>query len=245
MTKNNTTKKISFGRRIINFLKWILKLAILFFVISVLLVFSMRWINPITSSIMIQRQISGFFRGDFELIKYHWVSYKDVSKYMPIAIVAAEDQNFPNHFGFDFKQIEKALKENKRGRRIRGASTISQQVAKNLFLWEGKSFVRKGIEAYFTLLIELLWDKERILEVHMNIAEMGDNIFGVGTASVAYFKIPASKLSITQAALLAAVLPNPRKYSAVKPSGYVRGRQNWIVRQINSLGGPEYLKNIN
>jgi len=156
MTKNNTTKKISFGRRIINFLKWILKLAILFFVISVLLVFSMRWINPITSSIMIQRQISGFFRGDFELIKYHWVSYKDVSKYMPIAIVAAEDQNFPNHFGFDFKQIEKALKENKRGRRIRGASTISQQVAKNLFLWEGKSFVRKGIEAYFTLLIELL-----------------------------------------------------------------------------------------
>lgn len=244
MAKKTSTKKISFGRRIFNFFKWILKLAILFFVLSVLLVFSMRWINPITSSIMIQRQIAGLFDGEFELVKYHWVSYDDVSKYMPIAIVAAEDQNFPNHFGFDFKQIEKALKENKRGRRIRGASTITQQVAKNLFLWEGKSFVRKGVEAYFTLLIELLWDKERILEVHMNIAEMGDKIFGVGTASVAYFKIPAAKLSIRQAALLAAVLPNPKKYSAVKPSGYVRGRQNWIVRQINSLGGAEYLKDI-
>lgn len=244
MAKKTSIKKISFGRRIFNFFKWILKLAILFFVISVLLVFAMRWINPITSSIMIQRQIGGLFKGEFELVKYHWVSYDDVSKYMPIAIVAAEDQNFPNHFGFDFKQIEKALKENKRGRRIRGASTISQQVAKNLFLWEGKSFVRKGVEAYFTLLIELLWDKERILEVHMNIAEMGDKIFGVGTASVAYFKIPAAKLSIRQAALLAAVLPNPKKYSAVKPTGYVRGRQNWIVRQINSLGGPEYLKDI-
>lgn len=193
---------------------------------------------------MIQRQVAGFFDGDFELIKYHWVSYDDVSKYMPIAIVAAEDQNFPNHFGFDFKQIEKALKENKRGRRIRGASTISQQVAKNLFLWEGKSFVRKGVEAYFTLLIELLWDKERILEVHMNIAEMGDKIFGVGTASVVYFKKPAASLTIRQAALLAAILPNPKKYSALKPSGYVRGRQNWIVRQINSLGGPDYLKDI-
>ncbi len=244
MTKKTSTKKISFGRRISNFFKWILKLAILFFVISVLLVFAMRWINPITSSIMIQRQIAGLLDGEFELVKYHWVSYDDVSKYMPIAIVAAEDQNFPNHFGFDFKQIEKALKENKRGRRVRGASTITQQVAKNLFLWEGKSFVRKGVEAYFTLLIELLWDKERILEVHMNIAEMGDKIFGVGTASVAYFKIPAAKLSIRQAALLAAVLPNPKKYSAVKPTGYVRGRQNWIVRQINSLGGPEYLKDI-
>ena len=244
MAKKTSSKKISFGKRIFNFFKWILKLAILFFVISVLLVFAMRWINPVTSSIMIQRQIAGFFSGEFELIQYHWVSYDDVSKYMPIAIVAAEDQNFPNHFGFDFKQIEKALKENKRGRRVRGASTITQQVAKNLFLWEGKSFVRKGIEAYFTLLIELLWDKERILEVHMNVAEMGNKIFGVGTASVAYFKIPASKLSIRQSALLAAVLPNPKKYSAIKPSGYVRGRQNWIVRQINSLGGADYLKDL-
>jgi monofunctional biosynthetic peptidoglycan transglycosylase len=244
MAKKSSTKKISFGKRILNFFKWILKFAIFFFVSTVLLVFAMRWINPVTSSIMIQRQISGLFKGEFEMVKYHWVDYDDVSKFMPIAIVAAEDQNFPKHFGFDFKQIEKALKENKRGRRVRGASTITQQVAKNLFLWEGKSFVRKGIEAYFTLLIELLWDKQRILEVHMNIAEMGDKIFGVGTASVAYFKKPAAGLNIRQAALLAAILPNPKKYSAVKPSGYVRGRQNWIVRQINSLGGADYLKDI-
>jgi len=244
MAKKSSSKKISFGKRIFNFFKWILKLAIFFFVSTVLLVFAMRWINPVTSSIMIQRQIWGLFDGEFELVKYHWVNYDDVSKFMPIAIVAAEDQNFPKHFGFDFKQIEKALKENKRGRRVRGASTITQQVAKNLFLWEGKSFVRKGIEAYFTLLIELLWDKQRILEVHMNIAEMGDKIFGVGTASVAYFKKPAAGLNIRQAALLAAILPNPKRYSAVKPSGYVRGRQNWIVRQINSLGGANYLKDL-
>jgi monofunctional biosynthetic peptidoglycan transglycosylase len=244
MAKKTSLKKISFGKRILNIFKWILKFAILFFVSTVLLVFAMRWINPVTSSIMVQRQISGLFDGEFELVNYHWVNYDDISKFMPIAIVAAEDQNFPKHFGFDFKQIEKALKENKKGRRVRGASTITQQVAKNLFLWEGKSFVRKGIEAYFTLLIELLWDKQRILEVHMNIAEMGDKIFGVGTASLAYFKKPAVKLTISQAALLAAILPNPRKYSAVKPSGYVRGRQNWIVRQINSLGGSNYLKDL-
>lgn len=244
MVKKTSSKKISFKKRIFNIYKWILKFAIIFFVSTVIIVFAMRWINPVTSSIMVQRQITGLFDGEFELVKYHWVSYDDVSKFMPIAIVAAEDQNFPKHFGFDFKQIEKALKENKRGRRVRGASTITQQVAKNLFLWEGKSFVRKGIEAYFTLLIELLWDKQRILEVHMNIAEMGDKIFGVGTASVAYFKKPAASLNIRQAALLAAILPNPLKYSAVKPSGYVRGRQNWIVRQINSLGGPDYLKEI-
>ncbi len=244
MAKKSSSKKISFKQRLIRIFKWILKFAIIFFVSTVLLVFAMRWINPVTSSIMIQRQISTLFDGEFELIKYHWVDYDDVSKYMPIAIVAAEDQNFPKHFGFDFKQIEKALKQNKRGKRIRGASTITQQVAKNLFLWEGKSFVRKGIEAYFTLLIELLWDKQRILEVHMNIAEMGNNIFGVGTASLAYFKKPPYKLTISQAALLAAILPNPNKYSAVKPSGYIRGRQNWIIKQINSLGGPDYLKDL-
>ena len=236
--------KKSLKKRLTRIFKWVLKFAVIFFVSTVLLVFAMRWINPITSSIMIQRQISALFHGEFELIKYHWVNYNDVSKFMPIAIVAAEDQNFPKHFGFDFKQIEKALKQNKRGKRIRGASTITQQVAKNLFLWEGKSLVRKGIEAYFTLLIELLWDKQRILEVHMNIAEMGNNIFGVGTASLAYFKKSPAKLTKAQAALLAAILPNPNKYSAVKPSGYVRGRQNWIIRQINSLGGPDYLKDL-
>lgn len=244
MAKKSSTKNISFKQRLVRIFKWILKFAIIFFVSTVLLVFAMRWINPITSSIMIQRQIKTIFTGQFEFVKYRWVGIDDVSNYVPIAIVAAEDQNFPNHFGFDFKQIEKVLKQNKRGKRIRGASTITQQVAKNLFLWEGKSFVRKGIEVYLTILIELLWDKKRILEVHMNIAELGENIFGVGIASLAYFKKDPAKLTISQAALLAAILPNPIKYSAAKPSGYVRGRQSWIIRQINSLGGPEYLKDI-
>lgn len=244
MVKKSTTNKKSFKQRILNIFKWILKFSIFFFILTVLIVFAMRWINPVTSSIMIQRQVSSFLNGNFDLVKYRWVNYDDVSKYLPIAFVAAEDQNFPNHFGFDFKQIEKAIKQNKRGKRLRGASTITQQVAKNLFLWEGKSFIRKGIEAYFTILIELLWDKKRILEVHINIAELGEDIFGVGIASLIYFNKPPSKLTLSQAALLAAVLPNPIRYSVLKPSGYVRGRQTWIIRQINSLGGPEYLKNI-
>jgi monofunctional biosynthetic peptidoglycan transglycosylase len=244
MTKKSSTNKKTFKQKLYRIFKRLLKFAIIFFVSTVLIVFAMRWINPVTSSIMIQRQISSLLKGDFQLVNYHWVDYDDVSKYMPIAIVAAEDQNFPNHFGFDFKQIEKAMKQNKKGKRIRGASTITQQVAKNLFLWEGKSFIRKGIEAYFTILIELLWDKKRILEVHMNIAEFGKNIFGVGIASLAYYKLPPGKLSMSQAALLAAVLPNPLRYSVLKPSGYVRGRQNWIISQINSLGGSDYLKDI-
>lgn len=240
MAKNNQ----SFGKRILSIIKAFFKFIVLAFIASVIIVFLLRWINPVTSSIMVQRQIESIFSGDFDYIKYSWVDYNDCSPYLPIAFVAAEDQNFPEHFGFDVKEIKKALKQYERGRRIRGASTITQQVAKNLFLWEGKSFVRKGIEAYFTVLIELLWDKKRILEVYMNIAEFGDMIFGVKMASLAYYKKLPAKVSPAQAALLAAVLPNPKRYSVVKPSGYVRGRQNWILKQMNSLGGPEYLKEL-
>lgn len=236
--------KISFGKRLILIIKSIIKFFILIFIFSVLIVFLLRWINPVTSSIMIQRQVESIFSGEFDYIKYSWVDYDDCSPYLPIAFVAAEDQNFPNHFGFDVREIKKAIKQYERGRRIRGASTITQQVAKNLFLWEGKSFIRKGVEAYFTILIELLWDKKRILEVYMNIAEFGDMIFGVKMASVAYYKKLPNKVTASQAALLAAVLPNPLRYSVVRPSGYVRGRQNWILRQMNSLGGPEYLKEL-
>lgn len=236
--------KVSFGKRILLILKSIIKFFILIFISSVLIVFLLRWINPVTSSIMIQRQIESIFTGEFDYIKYCWVDYDDCSPYLPIAFVAAEDQNFPSHFGFDVREIKKALKQYERGRRIRGASTITQQVAKNLFLWEGKSFIRKGVEAYFTVLIELLWDKKRILEFYMNIAEFGDMIFGVKMASLAYYKKPPSKVSASQAALLAAVLPNPLRYSVIRPTGYVRGRQTWILKQINSLGGPKYLKDL-
>lgn len=236
--------KFSFGKRIFLIFRSIIKFIILIFISSVLIVFLLRWINPVTSSIMIQRQIESIFTGKFDYIKYSWVDYDDCSPYLPIAFVAAEDQNFPNHLGFDVREIKKALKQYERGRRIRGASTITQQVAKNLFLWEGKSFIRKGVEVYFTVLIELLWDKKRILEVYMNIAEFGDMIFGVKMASLAYYKKLPAKVSAPQAALLAAVLPNPLRYSVVRPSGYVRGRQNWILKQISSLGGPEYLKEL-
>ncbi|MCJ7554481.1 MAG: monofunctional biosynthetic peptidoglycan transglycosylase [Ignavibacteriaceae bacterium] len=236
--------KITFSDRIKSILKAALKFILLLFVLSVVVVFLLRWINPVTSSIMIQRQISALIEGDFRFISYKWVSYDNVSPELPIAIVAAEDQNFPNHFGFDFDQIEKALEQHERGRKLRGASTITQQVAKNLFLWEGRSFIRKGIEAYFTILIELLWDKKRILEVHLNIAEMGDLIFGAGVASLIHFRKTPDKLTRSQAALLTATLPNPKRYSASRPSNYVLRRQAWIIRQVNALGGKNYLKDL-
>lgn len=194
---------------------------------------------------MIQRKVEALVLWkDKQMIAYEWFGYDDISKQMALAVIAAEDQNFPFHFGFDFEQIEKAIEQHNRGRRLRGASTITQQVAKNLFLWEGRSFFRKGLEAYFTVLIELLWSKERILEVYLNIIEMGDMIFGVGAASQIYFKKDPSKLTRTQAALLAATIPNPKRFSARNPSGYVLRRQSWILGQMSSLGGVEYLTNF-
>jgi len=205
----------------------------------------LRWLNPITSSIMMQRRVEALVTfSERQMIAYEWFSYDKISKEMALAVVAAEDQNFPKHFGFDFEQIEKALEQHERGRRLRGASTITQQVAKNLFLWEGRSFIRKGFEAYFTVLIELLWSKERILEVYLNIIEMGDMIFGVGAASQIYFKILPAKLTRNQAALLAAVIPNPIRYSVGNPSEYILIRQNWILGQMSLLGGTNYLKNL-
>ncbi|MGB5529047.1 MAG: monofunctional biosynthetic peptidoglycan transglycosylase [Ignavibacteriaceae bacterium] len=213
--------------------------------LSVFSVLLFKWLNPLTSSIMIQRKVEALATfKERQMIAYEWFSYDDISKQMALAVVAAEDQNFPNHFGFDFDQIEKAIEQHERGRKLRGASTITQQVAKNLFLWEGRSFIRKGFEAYFTVLIELLWSKERILEVYLNIVEMGDMIFGVGAASQIYFKKLPVKLTRSQAALLAAVIPNPIRFSARKPSGYILRRQNWILGQMSSLGGTGYLKDL-
>jgi monofunctional biosynthetic peptidoglycan transglycosylase len=194
---------------------------------------------------MVQRKIEAMVSfHNRQIITYEWFRYNNISKQMALAVIAAEDQNFPNHFGFDFEQIEKAIEQHERGHRLRGASTITQQVAKNLFLWEGRSFVRKGLEAYFTVLIELLWSKERILEVYLNITEMGDMIFGVGAASQIYFKKQPGKLNSNQAALLAAVIPNPIRYSVRNPSEYILQRQNWILVQMASLGGTDYLKDL-
>ena len=194
---------------------------------------------------MIQRKIEALVLWkERQMIAYEWFSYDDISKQMALAVIAAEDQNFPFHFGFDFEQIEKALEQHERGRRLRGASTITQQVAKNLFLWEGRSFIRKGFEAYFTVLIELLWSKERILEVYLNVIETGDMIFGVGAASQIYFKRLPAKLTRSQSALLTATIPNPKRFSAKRPSGYIIRRQSWILGQMSSLGGTSYLQNL-
>jgi monofunctional biosynthetic peptidoglycan transglycosylase len=192
---------------------------------------------------MTQRQISSFFSDERSPI-YGWSDYDEISKEFALAVVASEDQNFPIHFGFDFEQINKALEERHERGRLRGASTITQQVAKNLFLWEGRGFIRKGFEAYYTLLIELIWSKKRILEMYINIAEMGDNIFGVGEASKIYFKKIPVKLAQRESVSIAAVLPNPKRYSVLHPSSYIKRRQEWILNQMRLLGGATYLDEL-
>jgi len=220
-----------------------LKLLLVFFLFSLLQVLLLKWIDPLISSVMFQREFN-LFSSDKKPIRYQWYDYDDISNEITLAVIASEDQNFPSHFGFDFEQIGKAFKEkNKRGS-LRGASTITQQVAKNLFLWEGKSFIRKGFEAYYTILIEVFWSKRRIMEIYINIAEMGDNIFGVGIVSKIYLKKIPAKLTKQESALIAAVLPNPKKFSVKNPSVYVRKRQAWILEQMRLLGGVSYIKNL-
>ena len=220
-----------------------LKLLLVFFLFSLLQVLLLKWIDPLISSVMFQREFN-LFSSDKKPTSYQWYDYDDISNEITLAVIASEDQNFPSHFGFDFEQIGKAFKEkNKRGS-LRGASTITQQVAKNLFLWEGKSFIRKGFEAYYTILIEVFWSKRRIMEIYINIAEMGDNIFGVGIVSKIYLKKIPAKLTKQESALIAAVLPNPKKFSVKNPSVYVRKRQAWILEQMRLLGGVSYIKNL-
>ena len=173
-----------------------------------------------------------------------WTSIEHMSLNVPLAVVAAEDQAFFEHKGFDLKAIEKALKynERKKGKKVRGGSTISQQVAKNVFLWQGRSWFRKGLEAYFTVLIEACWSKKRIMEVYLNVAEMGPGIFGAQAASRAYFKKDALKLVSGEAALLAAVLPSPKRYKVRNPGPFVQGRASRIKRHMQNLGGQRWVK---
>ncbi|MCS1420677.1 monofunctional biosynthetic peptidoglycan transglycosylase [Citrobacter portucalensis] len=196
------------------------------------------------SAVMVERQLGAWLSGDFGYVAHSdWVSMDEISPWMGLAVIAAEDQKFPDHWGFDVTAIEKALAHNKRNEnRIRGASTLSQQTAKNLFLWDGRSWVRKGLEAGLTLGMETVWSKKRIMTVYLNIAEFGDGIFGVEAAAQRYFHKPASRLSLSEAALLAAVLPNPLRFKANAPSGYVRNRQAWIMRQMRQLGGESFMR---
>ncbi|WP_337262699.1 MULTISPECIES: monofunctional biosynthetic peptidoglycan transglycosylase [unclassified Serratia (in: enterobacteria)] len=196
------------------------------------------------SAVMVERQISAWLSGDFSYVAHSdWVSMDDISPNMVLAVMAAEDQKFPDHWGFDMAAIEKALSHNeRRPTRIRGASTLSQQMVKNLFLWDGRSWVRKGLEAGLTAGIELVWTKRRILTVYLNIVEFGDGIFGVEAAAQRFFNKPAKRLTVSEAALLAAVLPNPHRFKVKAPSGYVIQRQRWIMRQMRQLGGEGFLK---
>jgi len=196
----------------------------------------LRWVPPPTSAFMLFRHYQDFLdEKNFKAIRYHWVNTHKISPAAYAAVVAAEDQHFFEHFGFDLRSIQMSLFDYLKGKKLRGASTISQQVAKNLFLSPAKNLFRKGLEVWFTLLIEILWSKQRILTVYLNIAEFGDHIFGVEAASRHYFGIPAIKMNNSQAALLAATLPNPIKYSAARPSAYLIDRQRWILRQMRNL----------
>lgn len=176
--------------------------------------------------------------------RYEWVDLEHISPEAALAVIASEDQQFPFNFGFDFRSIRQAVRASERGKRLRGASTLTQQVARNLFLWSDRSFVRKGLEAWFTVLIETLWPKERILEVYLNIAEFGRGLYGVQAASQTFFHQPAARLTRDEAALLAAVLPNPHRLHVERPSRYVLARRDWILGQMRQLGGPAYLRAV-
>ncbi len=212
---------------------------------ALLLVLALRWIDPPSSAFMIGARLEALFSGAHDYrTRYQWVDLEDIAPQAALAVIAAEDQQFPFHTGFDFKSIREAVRHNAHSRRVRGASTISQQVAKNLFLWSGRSYVRKGLEAGFTLLIEWCWPKERILEVYLNIAEFGRGIYGVQAAAQAFFHRDARRLRRAEAALLAAVLPNPRHYHVEAPSPAVLARREWISQQMADLGGTAYLELI-
>ena len=192
---------------------------------------------------MFIRMAENIADGKTPKLKKNWEPLSDISPHLAMAVIASEDQNFTEHFGFDIEAIQKARKYNvkKKGRKVRGASTITQQTAKNLFLWQGRNWIRKGFEVYFTFLLEVFWSKERIIEVYLNIIEMGDGIYGAEAASLAYFNKSAANLTRREAALIAAVLPNPRRWSPSKPSNYIQRRQQWIMRNMNNLAKPDFL----
>lgn len=227
---------------ILRVLKFAVSLFLIYSAFSVFVILFFRIVHLPTTAFILSKSdpISGIISTSD--VNQKSVSIENVSKFAPLAALASEDQAFFDHYGFDFDQIEKAMKENQHRKRIRGASTISMQVAKNMFLWPGKLIVRKVFEAYYTLLIELLWSKQRILEVYLNIAEMGDGIFGIEAASRTYYGKQSIKLSAAESAMIIAILPNPLKRDPRKPSSYLISRQTHILEQMNQIGGVGMLK---
>jgi monofunctional biosynthetic peptidoglycan transglycosylase len=226
-------KKFLFG-----VIKFTIKTVLLIFVATIVWAALYRYVNPPLTPLM----VIGYFGGK-RTVKKEWSDYKNISNYMKLAVIAAEDQKFPMHEGFDIESIKDAIGDKMSGDRLRGASTISQQTAKNVFLWPSRTWMRKAAEAYFTFLIEKIWGKKRILEVYLNVIETGKGVYGVGKAGEIYFGKSAGNLTKEESALIAAILPNPVRMSAVNPSRYVRERQGWIMGQMDNLG-TGYLKRI-
>lgn len=219
--------------------RFIIRALIVLFIFHLAYLLLVKWVNPPVTV----TQLVSLFSGHG--LKRDYVSYRQISSNAKLAVIASEDQLFPDHNGFDFSSIEKAMKYNqKHPNRVRGASTISQQVAKNVFLWQGRTWFRKGLEVYFTFMIECLYSKQRILDLYLNVAEMGDGIFGIECASRVYFGKPASKLSRTEAAMIAASLPNPKLYKVKPVSRWVGKRYPWIVRQMNQLEGDPDIEKV-
>ena len=216
--------------------RWFFKTVIVFFITSILAVIAFKWIPVPFTPLMLIRNVEQWTESKSATFTHKWVAMSEISPNLAKAVVVSEDQKFLQHSGFDVEAIEKAYEGNKKGKKIKGGSTITQQTAKNVFLWPQRSYVRKGFEVYFTFLIEVFWSKERILEVYLNSIEMGDGVYGAEAASQHWFRKSAKKLSTYEAASIAAILPNPRKYKAVRSSNYVDRRKNWIVRQMGYFG---------
>ena len=227
IVKHYTLKIIKFG-------------LIFFFASSIIYTLIFRFLNPPATPLMLIRVIENIADQKKPAIIKDWVSLKNISPNLVLAVIASEDNNFEAHYGLDFKAIEKAKKLNARGKKIRGASTITQQTAKNVFLWQARTYLRKGLELYFSGLIELFWGKKRIMEVYLNVIEMGDGIYGAEAASQKYFNKPAKNLTRAEAAAIAAVLPNPRKWRPDKPTQYIARKKAWIIRNMNNVVKPDW-----
>jgi monofunctional biosynthetic peptidoglycan transglycosylase len=225
-----------FKRRMRLIIAGLLTITLSLVISSVGLIILFRFVAPPVSALMIEHRIDSWRSGQKYSSRYEWVDFERIAPPMATAVIASEDQNFLHHHGFDWGAIQRAIDHDENSNRLRGASTLTQQTAKNLFLWPGRTWLRKGLEAYFTVLLETCWNKRRILETYLNITEFGDGVYGVEAASQRYFHKSAARLTPEDAAVLAAVLPNPHRLRANAPSRYVRQRQYWILQQMRQLG---------
>ena len=220
--------------------RWIWKAMLWFFGLSIVSVIIFKWVPIPFTPLMIARIIEFKLDGQDAIYSHNWVPLEAISPNLQKAVIASEDGNFLNHSGFDFEAMQKAFKNNNKGKRIKGGSTISQQTAKNVFLWQGRSYIRKGLEAYFTVLIELIWGKERIMEVYLNSIEMGNGVYGAQEAARCWYSTTAIALTPVQAAGIAAILPNPRKFKASNSSSYIERRKDRIMRVMRHIGKIKY-----